>query len=313
MEQKGLALAITQLKDDSISFVLSNADASLANAIRRVMIAHIPTMAIDKTLIRTNSLFMVDEVLSHRLALVPLTSSRASEFVHFDQCTCQTRTSIEDTPDDKFCPKCCVVFRLKVHNDSDDPIQVTSDDLVFVECSDATPEQKELHKSVKPVAGGAIVLCLLDKNQAVDLTAVARRGKGSDHAKWSPVSVCGYKMTPIVTLKQDKEKKLAPSLRNSFIKSCPAHVFSAAEDGGVQIQDSKKCIDCNQCVEKARELKLPKSFVTVGRNEKEFLFELETIYSLAPEEVLKYSLYALTDKLNALKTALKEVMVSQEI
>lgn len=47
-------------------------DAAIANALRRIIIAEIPTMAIEKVYIYNNTSLIQDEVLSHRLGLIPL-------------------------------------------------------------------------------------------------------------------------------------------------------------------------------------------------------------------------------------------------
>lgn len=46
---------ILELTDEYIVFVLTKCDTSMANALRRVMIAEVPTMAIDKVEVRTAS------------------------------------------------------------------------------------------------------------------------------------------------------------------------------------------------------------------------------------------------------------------
>lgn len=45
---------------------------NLANALRRIMIAEIPTVAIEKVNLYQNTSIIADEVLVHRLGLVPL-------------------------------------------------------------------------------------------------------------------------------------------------------------------------------------------------------------------------------------------------
>jgi DNA-directed RNA polymerase I and III subunit RPAC1 len=49
-----------------------NIDAPLVNAFRRILIAEIPTIAIEKVNIYQNNGIMQDEVLAHRLGLIPI-------------------------------------------------------------------------------------------------------------------------------------------------------------------------------------------------------------------------------------------------
>ena len=60
----------------SAEFVLSGTDASVANALRRIMIGEIPTIAIELVEVETNTTVLTDDFLAHRLGLVPLSSLR---------------------------------------------------------------------------------------------------------------------------------------------------------------------------------------------------------------------------------------------
>jgi hypothetical protein len=55
-----------------MEFDLVGIDASIANAFRRLLLAEVPTMAIETVFVFNNSSVIQDEVLSHRLGLIPI-------------------------------------------------------------------------------------------------------------------------------------------------------------------------------------------------------------------------------------------------
>ena len=55
-----------------MEFDLIGVDASIANAFRRILIAEVPTMAIETVYVFNNTSVIQDEVLSHRLGLIPI-------------------------------------------------------------------------------------------------------------------------------------------------------------------------------------------------------------------------------------------------
>ena len=57
---------------DELVFELIHVDTSFANALRRILLAEIPTMAIEHVYISKNSSLIHDEVLAHRLGLIPI-------------------------------------------------------------------------------------------------------------------------------------------------------------------------------------------------------------------------------------------------
>lgn len=63
---------VNSMDKDELSFDLIGIDASVANALRRFMIAEVPTVAIEEVYIIKNTGIMHDEVLAHRLGLIPL-------------------------------------------------------------------------------------------------------------------------------------------------------------------------------------------------------------------------------------------------
>jgi DNA-directed RNA polymerase I and III subunit RPAC1 len=70
--RKQVQVNIQSLTDEEIVFDMIGVDASMANALRRILLAEVPTMAIEHVYIWNNSSIIQDEVLAHRLGLVPL-------------------------------------------------------------------------------------------------------------------------------------------------------------------------------------------------------------------------------------------------
>ena len=114
-------IEILEMKKDSITFELSNCDLSFANALRRVMIAEVATMAFDFVEIIENSTVLDDEFIAHRLGLIPLISNNVEHFNFSRDCNCE-----------EGCPYCHVQFTLDFDNVQSEPIYITQRDLVNV-------------------------------------------------------------------------------------------------------------------------------------------------------------------------------------
>ena len=65
-------IQIQSLDETDMSFTLSGAEPPLANALRRIMISEIPTLAIEKVELWQNTSVIPDENLAHRIGLVPI-------------------------------------------------------------------------------------------------------------------------------------------------------------------------------------------------------------------------------------------------
>ena len=71
-QQRFPKVEILSIAPHFISFVLSETDTSMANTIRRIMIAEVPTLAIDLVEYHENSSVLNDEYIAHRLGLIPI-------------------------------------------------------------------------------------------------------------------------------------------------------------------------------------------------------------------------------------------------
>lgn len=119
--QRFPTVKIREMKDEYMKFELRDTDASIANALRRVMIAEVPTIAIDLVEIMSNSSVLNDEFISHRLGLIPLVSKKAMEMRFSRDC--------DACDGDGQCQYCSVEFCLNVRCEGDQTLDVTSGDL----------------------------------------------------------------------------------------------------------------------------------------------------------------------------------------
>ena len=65
-------MEVTSLGDEDLTFEMVGLDPAIANAFRRIMLSEVPTMAIERVFVLNNTSMIPDEVLAHRLGLVPI-------------------------------------------------------------------------------------------------------------------------------------------------------------------------------------------------------------------------------------------------
>lgn len=79
-------IKIVKASKYDLQFELNNADLSIANSLRRIMISEVPTLTIDLVEIRENTSALHDEFIAHRIGLVPLISEKVEEFFTSEEC-----------------------------------------------------------------------------------------------------------------------------------------------------------------------------------------------------------------------------------
>src|SRR5439155_422411 len=115
-------------EQDTIRFVLSDVSPAFANALRRIILAEVPVMAIEDVMILENSSVMYDEILAHRLGLIPITTDQSYNLP--EECTCKSELG---------CEKCRASLSLEV--EASDPVEV-------VYTSNLKPENPEVKKTL---------------------------------------------------------------------------------------------------------------------------------------------------------------------
>ncbi len=250
-----------------ITFSIKGIDATFANAMRRNMLDTVPVMAIEDVEFRKNTSVLYDEIVAHRLGLVPLSTDLKS-YNMLSKCKCKGEG----------CNRCQLKLTLSVKG----PAIVYASDL------------KSKDPKVKPVQAKIPIAKLL-KGQEIELEATAILGQGKEHTKWSP-GLVWYKHKPEITINDSKINNA-----EACAQACPVHVFEA-NNGKLKIlkDNQNKCHLCKACIE------VSKGAITVENNLKEFIFSIEPWGQLSPSEMAATAATMFNETLDELDEKLKK-------
>ncbi|KAF8658261.1 hypothetical protein AX16_002037 [Volvariella volvacea WC 439] len=277
---------IRELRRDKVNFVLENVDLAFANSFRRVMMADIPTVAIDMVEIEINTTVLPDEFIAHRLGMIPLVSTNCEEGMRYSRdCTCLAG-----------CSFCTVPLLLHVACHDSHTMDVTSNHLELTSPStrsvwgdgeaDGIDQGDELSKRGEffgqPVGKnepGAppILICKIRKGQELKVKCIAKKGIAKEHAKWSPCSAVAFEYDPYNKLRHTS--------------------YWFETDAKTEWPVGKN----------AEEEEAPRDdeFFDYTAKPNKFYFDVETDGSLGPQEVVMRGLAELQNKLASLVYNLK--------
>ncbi len=230
-------------------------------------------MAIDDVIVVENSSVMSDEMLAHRLGLIPLTTD-LDRYVLPKNCTCQSEFG---------CSKCRVVLTLDA-----EPEQSA----ITVYSGDIRPEDP----GVKPVRE-RIPLIKLVPGQRIRLEAYARLGQGKKHARWQPVSACSYKYLPDVKIRSRR-----CTLCGECVKMCPKKILSI--DGKRLVVDNLP--DCTLCEDCVRACPLDPPAIKIVPDKDSFIFQVESTGALPVDRLVTEAADLLAEKTRVFLKQLKE-------
>lgn len=254
-----------------LQFMAQEITVPFANALRRIAIAEVPTMAIDDVVIVENSSSMFDEVLAHRLGLIPLVTD-LDTYVMPEACTCHSELG---------CGKCRVTFTLDIE---------AGNEVRSVHSGDLRPDPS--NPSIRPVSDG-VLIAKLAPGQRIRLEAYAALGTGRKHAKWRPVSTCTYKYRPRVQV----SRKNCTGCRRC-VDVCHAKVF-AWEQEEIRVVNLMACDLCMDCVKACPE------DMKVYEDRSTLVFNVESLGSLSPETVMTEAAKLLEEKTDRFSEALE--------
>ncbi len=256
----------------SLRLLIEGTNTAFMNTLRRTVISEVPSMAIDDVVIIENSSALQDEFLAHRIGLVPLKTDLETYNLP-EKCECKSEFG---------CNLCRVSLVLDMAAE-DHTITIYSGDF------------KSENSAIVPVSE-KIPITKLAPEQKVKLEAYARLGKGKNHARWQPVSMCAYKHLPIIKV----NTKLCDSC-GDCVKVCPKNILSKTGNK-IDIKNIENCTLCQDCVDACQ--KTPKA-IEVTWDENSFILNVESAGTLPPEKIVQEALNILSEKLNDLLNQLK--------
>lgn len=247
-------------KEPKLSFVVKEINYSVANFLRRVN-EEVPVLAIDDVEITKNDSALTDEVLAHRLGLIPISVDKS--FVSIENCTCKG----------KGCSKCTVALTLKVSG----PCTVYSKDF----------------KGKAKIVYEDMPITILEKGQNLELVVYARLGLGKKHTKYSPGLII-YRAYPVFDIKTSDLDTI-----KTCVDSCPKKILGVDEKGNkIKLQDEVNCDICGVCVESCK--KLGKDAINVTPSETDMIFTIESWGQLSNRDIFLEISKTLDKKLKTL-------------
>ncbi|MGQ0536972.1 MAG: DNA-directed RNA polymerase subunit D [Methanobacteriota archaeon] len=260
-----LDLAVRDASDTRLRLIVSGVSHAFLNAIRRTILSDVPKMGIEEVTIYDNSSPLFDEILAHRLGLVPVPTDLVS-FNFRDQCVCKGEG----------CPNCSVIYTLS----REGPCTVVSGDLTPADARFAIKDKK-------------IPLVKLLEGQRVMMECVAILGRGREHAKFQVASGASFREYPEITVKQNPRDDA-----KAIAASCAPKVFEVEGDKLV-VQHLESCTLCRAC-EEASEFGSVKVDPVPGK----FVVEFETDGSLSARDAVRKSTELLIEKCKDFETQL---------
>jgi DNA-directed RNA polymerase subunit D len=270
-----MEIIFNRLDENSCRFQIGPVNTAFANSFRRAMIGEVPTLAIEDVRIYDNTSALFDEMLAHRIGLIPIRTDLSS-YVIREECSCNGEG----------CAACRATFTMSVEG----PVMVYSRDLI--------PEDPQTTP-----AYDNIPIIKLTKDQKVVVEAHAVLSTGQMHAKWQPTTACGYKNYPLITIGE------ACDGCGQCVEECPRMVLEV-DNARVKVVEGRieECSLCGLCEKACLGSGIGEEpAINVTFEKKRYIFVVEGDGSLPVKEIIEHGLQFIKDQSEELKEKIGEI------
>ncbi|UCD00464.1 MAG: DNA-directed RNA polymerase subunit D [Promethearchaeota archaeon] len=275
-----MSIEVLEKNNRNFKFIASGISIEIANAIRRIILTEIPVMAVDEVIILKNDSPLYDEIIAHRLSMIPLKTDLEVYKLPRD-CSCGGYG----------CPICQVSLTCEVTNSTNAPLDIFSGNL------------QSNDPKIIPVDPN-IPLVKIDKNDKVIIEAYAILGLAKDHVKWQAVSNIFYRFYPQINFDNSKCAKCPDKCKVSRI--CPEKLYDfSSKKTPILLEDYwKTCTLCNSCQHDC-----PEQAINVSWKENTYIFSIESDGVLPFEAIIKKTFEIFLEKIDEFVEQLEEVEI----
>jgi DNA-directed RNA polymerase subunit D len=274
-----LKLEKLEQTDYKMRFIIEGISIEMVNALRRIILTEVPVMAIDEVIILKNDSPLYDEIISHRLGMIPLKTDLETYKLP-SECSCGGFG----------CPVCQVSLTCEITNTTNAPLDIFSGDL------------NSNDPKIVPV-NSRIPIVKIDKNDKVIIEAYAILGKAKNHAKWQAVSNVSYRFYPLIEFDENELKDIKQN--EEIVKMCPHKLFELTSKNILKLKDDywKTCTICKSCETNSN------NKIKVYPKKDTYIFTIESDGVLPFDVLIKKTLEIFNEKIEEFITELEDLEI----
>ena len=246
-----MKIQVADLQPKHAAITIQDNEVYLINSLRRIMLSELPKLAIEHLIIYDNTTTLFDEIVSHRIGLIPIPTDLS--LLNFrNECSCKGEG----------CPSCTVRYTLSKEGEG------------MVHSGDLQPSEESWK-----ITEDTIPIVELFNDQRLILEVEAVLGRGRDHAKWQSVIAPGFRFIPHITFDPKKKKDV-----EAFIETLPKDLVTLKKDT-LELDDIKHLAVFESYLQKEHI-----DFITITLDETYIQFHYQTDGSLNAKDALTLSL-----------------------